>query len=216
MPVNRDFRDLFAALNDAGAEFLVVGAHALAAHGHVRATKDIDVWIRADPENAAKVHRALDAFGAPLANLTPLDLAVPDVVFQIGVAPNRIDILTVVSGLTFGRARGSRQRRRRRRSAAGSSATSCAGCWRPTSCASTWRCAGRASSSRRWGSRGRRASWIGGWGRGGSGSGWSGWRCGGGDGDSDRAAASPSRMPPCAHRNPGAKSAVMRTGFLMP
>ncbi|XXT20090.1 hypothetical protein WME94_00805 [Sorangium sp. So ce429] len=95
MPVNRDFRDLFAALNDAGAEYLVVGAHALAAHGHVRATKDIDVWVRADPENAAKVHRALDAFGAPLANLTPLDLAVPDVVFQIGVAPNRIDILTV-------------------------------------------------------------------------------------------------------------------------
>jgi hypothetical protein len=101
MSVNRDFRDLFAALNDAGAEYLVVGAHALAAHGHVRATKDIDVWVRADPGNAVKVHRALDAFGAPLDNLTPADLAAPDVVFQIGVAPNRIDILTVVSGLTF-------------------------------------------------------------------------------------------------------------------
>src|SRR3954451_20778916 len=55
MQPNRDFRDLFAALNGAGAEYLVVGAHALAAHGHVRATKDIDVWIRADPENAVKV-----------------------------------------------------------------------------------------------------------------------------------------------------------------
>lgn len=70
MAVNRDFRDLFAALNDAGADYLVVGAHALAAHGHVRATKDIDVWIRADPENAARVYAALAEFGAPLANLS--------------------------------------------------------------------------------------------------------------------------------------------------
>jgi hypothetical protein len=101
MQVNRDFRDLFAALNDARAEYLVVGAHALAAHGHVRATKDIDVWIRSDPENAARVHQALDAFGAPLANLSPADLASPGIVFQIGVAPNRIDILTMISGVTF-------------------------------------------------------------------------------------------------------------------
>jgi hypothetical protein len=101
MLVNRDFRDLFAALNDARAEYLVVGAHALAAHGHVRATKDIDVWIRSDPENAARVHRALDAFGAPLANLSAADLASPGIVFQIGVAPNRIDILTMISGVTF-------------------------------------------------------------------------------------------------------------------
>lgn len=101
MQVNRDFRDLFAALNDAGADYLVVGAHALAAYGHVRATRDIDVWIRADAENAARVHQALDAFGAPLTNLSPADLATPDIVFQIGVAPNRIDILTIISGVTF-------------------------------------------------------------------------------------------------------------------
>ena len=66
MQTNSDFRDLFVELNAAGAEYLVVGAHALAAHGHVRATKDLDVWIRADPANAARVHRALGAFGAPL------------------------------------------------------------------------------------------------------------------------------------------------------
>jgi hypothetical protein len=54
MQVNRDFRDLFAALNDAGVDYLVVGAHALAAHGHVRATKDIDVWIRCDPDTASR------------------------------------------------------------------------------------------------------------------------------------------------------------------
>jgi hypothetical protein len=101
MQVNRDFRDLFAALNDAGADYLVVGAHALAAHGHVRATKDIDVWIRCNAENARRVHDALRAFGAPLANLSPADLATPGIVFQIGVAPIRIDILTTISGVTF-------------------------------------------------------------------------------------------------------------------
>ena len=101
MQVNRDFRDLFAALNDAGVDYLVVGAHALAAHGHVRATKDIDVWIRCDPPTAARVYQALRAFGAPLANLSPADLATPGIVFQIGVAPIRIDILTTISGVTF-------------------------------------------------------------------------------------------------------------------
>src|SRR5262249_5639829 len=112
MQVNRDFRDLFAALNDAEAEYLVVGAHALAAHGHVRATKDIDVWILAEPVNAAKVHRALEVFGAPLANLSPEDLAMPGIVFQIGVAPNRIDILTMISGVTFDEAWPARVRSR--------------------------------------------------------------------------------------------------------
>ena len=58
MPTNSDFRDLFAELNAVGAEYLVVGAHALAAHGHVRATKDLDVWIRGGPDNAARVHNA--------------------------------------------------------------------------------------------------------------------------------------------------------------
>jgi hypothetical protein len=101
MQVNRDFRDLFAALNDAGADYLVVGAHALAAHGHVRATKDIDVWIRCDAATAARVYEALRVFNAPLANLSPADLATPDVVFQIGVSPVRIDILTSISGVTF-------------------------------------------------------------------------------------------------------------------
>lgn len=101
MPTNQDFRDLFAALNDAGAEYLVVGAHALAAHGHVRATKDLDVWVRATADNAERVYRALRIFGAPLDDLSVADLRTPDIVFQMGVAPVRIDILTSVSGITF-------------------------------------------------------------------------------------------------------------------
>jgi hypothetical protein len=63
--VSPDFRDLLAAFNAEGVEYLVVGAHALAAHGHVRATKDLDVWVRPDAENAKRVLKALQAFGAP-------------------------------------------------------------------------------------------------------------------------------------------------------
>ena len=101
MQTNNDFRDLFAELNAAGAEYLVVGAHALAAHGHVRATKDLDVWIRASPENASRVYRALGSFGAPLQGLSVEDLAGPDLVFQIGVPPVRIDIITSIDGVEF-------------------------------------------------------------------------------------------------------------------
>jgi hypothetical protein len=101
MQTNPDFRDLFAELNAAAAEYLVVGAHALAAHGHVRATKDLDVWTRASPENAARVHLALAAFGAPLQGLSVQDLAGPDLIFQIGIPPVRIDVITSIDGVTF-------------------------------------------------------------------------------------------------------------------
>lgn len=101
MHVNQDFRDLLFALNDAGADYLVVGAHALAAHGHVRATKDLDIWTRSDSANAERVYQALRAFGAPLESLSVGDLATPGIVFQIGVAPIRIDIITEIDGVTF-------------------------------------------------------------------------------------------------------------------
>jgi hypothetical protein len=99
--MNQDFRDLLAEFNAQQVEFLLVGAHALAAHGHVRATQDLDVWIRPLPENARRVIEALRAFGAPLHDLTEKDLATPGVIFQIGVEPIRIDILTVIDGVQF-------------------------------------------------------------------------------------------------------------------
>jgi hypothetical protein len=101
MQANQDFRDLFAELNAAGAEYLIVGAHALAAHGYVRATRDLDVWVRPAPDNALCVHRALAAFGAPLEGLAVSDLASPGVTFQIGLEPVRIDIITAVDGVVF-------------------------------------------------------------------------------------------------------------------
>ena len=101
MRVSQDFVDLLQSFDDHEVEFLIVGAHALAAHGHVRATKDLDVFIRASPENAARAHRALAAFGAPLEDLTVEDLSTEGTVFQIGVAPVRIDILTHIDGVSF-------------------------------------------------------------------------------------------------------------------
>ena len=101
MTVNRDFRDLFAALNSAGAEFLVVGGYALAVHGHPRFTKDLDVWVRADLDNGPKVWQALHAFGAPMGSLALQDLTAPGIVFQMGIPPNRVDVLTGIDAVTF-------------------------------------------------------------------------------------------------------------------
>lgn len=101
MPVSPDFKDLLSAFNASGVEYLVVGAHALAAHGHVRATGDLDVWIRPEPGNAQRVLEALKAFGAPLQDLSAADLSRAGTVFQIGVAPIRIDVLTSIDGITF-------------------------------------------------------------------------------------------------------------------
>ena len=99
--MNQDFRDLLAEFNARQIDFLLVGAYALAAHGHVRATQDLDVWVRPSPENASRVIEALRAFGAPLQDLTEKDLSTPGVIFQIGVEPIRIDILTVIDGVQF-------------------------------------------------------------------------------------------------------------------
>lgn len=99
--MNRDFVEMLDALSGAAAEFLVVGAHALAVHGHPRATGDLDLWVRASSENAARVWQALVTFGAPLDELRQEDLTTPGIVYQIGVAPNRIDILTSISGVSF-------------------------------------------------------------------------------------------------------------------
>ena len=100
----RDFADLLRAFIDHEVRFLIIGAYALAVHGRPRATGDLDLWVDATPENAARTMRALQAFGAPLADLREADLATPGVVFQIGIAPVRIDILTSVSGVSFGEA----------------------------------------------------------------------------------------------------------------
>lgn len=99
--LNEDYRDMLQALSDEKVRFLLVGAYALAAHGYPRATMDIDIWVMPSPQNADAVLRALHRFGAPLHNLTKEDLQNDETIFQIGVAPRRIDIITAASGLQF-------------------------------------------------------------------------------------------------------------------
>ena len=101
MPLNPDFRDLFSAFNAANVRYLVVGGYAVMHHTQPRYTKDLDVWVEPTPENARRALAALAEFGAPLGQITIADLTNPDTVVQIGLAPNRIDILTEISGVEF-------------------------------------------------------------------------------------------------------------------
>jgi uncharacterized nucleotidyltransferase DUF6036 len=99
--MNRHFVEMLNALSDANAEFLIIGAHAVAAHGFYRSTKDIDIWIRPSPENVARVWQALHRFGAPMHQITVEDLLTVGTIYQIGVDPMRIDILNAVEPLAF-------------------------------------------------------------------------------------------------------------------
>ena len=99
--LNPDYRDMLSAFSDKEVEYLLVGAYALAAHGQVRATGDIDLWVRASSDNAQRIMAALARFGAPLHEVEARDFEVPGVVFQIGVAPRRIDILTSIDAVDF-------------------------------------------------------------------------------------------------------------------
>jgi hypothetical protein len=99
--LNEDYRDMLHVLSEEKVKFILVEAYALAAHGYPRATMDIDIWVMPSPENADAVIRALSRFGAPLHNLTKEDLLEDGTIFQIGVAPRRIDIITTASGLQF-------------------------------------------------------------------------------------------------------------------
>jgi hypothetical protein len=98
-----DFVDLVQSLREEGCEFVIVGAHALAAHGVPRATGDLDVLVRPEAANAERVFRALVRFGAPVAahGIGAKDFATPGEVYQMGLPPRRIDLLTEISGVTF-------------------------------------------------------------------------------------------------------------------
>lgn len=99
--MNPDSVEMLSELSAAGVEFLVVGAHALAAHGIPRATGDLDIWVRPTRGNAELTHTVLARFGAPLEDLTVEDLTQAGTVFQIGLPPARIDILTSITAVTF-------------------------------------------------------------------------------------------------------------------
>lgn len=101
--LNVDFQDIILMLCEAGAEFLIVGGFAVAWHGYARSTGDFDILVRPSADNARRVFAALVRFGAPLqdAGLTETDLTRRELVYQIGLPPRRIDILTDISGVDF-------------------------------------------------------------------------------------------------------------------
>lgn len=98
---NRDFSDLLRTFCEEGVEFCIVGAYAIGVAGYVRATGDLGVWVQPSVENAARVYRALAQFGAALDAVTVQDFTSDDLIFQIGIAPNRIDVLTAISGVSW-------------------------------------------------------------------------------------------------------------------
>lgn len=99
--LNPDYRDILSIFAAEQVEFLLVGAYAMAAYGLPRSTGDIDLWVRRDRRNAKRIMGALAAFGAPLSEVGEDDFLAPGAVFQIGVAPRRIDVLTSIDGVEF-------------------------------------------------------------------------------------------------------------------
>lgn len=99
--LSKDMLDMIETLNQHGVEYLIVGGHAVNAYTEPRATKDLDIWVNTSEENAKKVIRALQAFGAPTSSMSEKDFMDPESFFIIGVKPNRIDILQKVPGLVF-------------------------------------------------------------------------------------------------------------------
>lgn len=100
--LNQDFKEFIQSLNDNQVRYLVVGGYAVAFHGHPRYTKDIDVWVDREPENAKKIIKALEQFGFVSPDLTEKDFLIDDRIIQLGYPPNRIDLITSLPGVNFG------------------------------------------------------------------------------------------------------------------
>lgn len=97
----RDYLELLLCLNDHKVRYLIIGGYAVVQYAEPRYTKDLDIWIEASSTNAKKALKALDAFGAPIDNLTVEDLSKPGLIYVFGIPPVRVDILNKASGCTF-------------------------------------------------------------------------------------------------------------------
>ncbi len=99
--LNEDYKEMLESLLEEKVKFILVGAYALAAHGFPRATGDMDIWVKPHDENSKKVYKALAKFGAPISEIREDEFSQPGLIFQIGVVPRRIDIITKISGVEF-------------------------------------------------------------------------------------------------------------------
>jgi len=99
--LNKDYKEMLQLLLEEQVNFILVGAYALSAHGYPRATGDIDIWVKADESNSKRIYQVLSRFGAPLEQINENGFAGEGIIFQIGVAPRRIDIITQIDGVTY-------------------------------------------------------------------------------------------------------------------
>ena len=99
--LNKDYKEMLQSLLDLDVKFLVIGAYAMAVYGYIRATGDIDIWIMASHNNSEKIYKALKIFGAPMEQITEDAFAKEGTIFQLGVAPRRIDLITRIDGVDF-------------------------------------------------------------------------------------------------------------------
>lgn len=99
--MNADYTDMLKCLNRAGVDYMLVGGWAVNMYGYIRATVDLDIWILADADNARKVYTAVAEFGAPVSEMKPEEFAEYGMIFQIGVAPCMVDIISKISGVSY-------------------------------------------------------------------------------------------------------------------
>jgi predicted nucleotidyltransferase len=101
MQINSDYKDALQCFVEGQVQFLVIGGYAVIKHSEPYNTKDIDLWIAPNRANAERAFEALRRFGAPVAGLSVEDLMKPDMIYQVGVEPVRIDVMCFVPGLDF-------------------------------------------------------------------------------------------------------------------
>ncbi|MFO8053098.1 MAG: hypothetical protein R6U54_03965 [Candidatus Omnitrophota bacterium] len=99
--LNKDYKEILQILLNNEVQFLIVGAYAMGAYGYPRATGDFDIWVKTSAENSKKIYKSLSDFGSPLKDITENTFTEEGIVFQIGVAPRRIDIITHIDGVNF-------------------------------------------------------------------------------------------------------------------
>lgn len=99
--LNKDYKEILQSLLNNEVKFLVVGAYAMGAYGYPRATGDFDIWVETSPKNSQRIYKSLSEFGAPLSGITRKTFTEKGIVFQIGIAPRRIDIITHIDGVNF-------------------------------------------------------------------------------------------------------------------
>ena len=99
--LNKDYKEMLQILLNNEVKFLIVGAYAMGAYGYPRATGDFDIWIEASLDNSRKIYKSLSEFGSPLSDIAKDTFTKKGIIFQIGVAPRRIDIITHIDGVDF-------------------------------------------------------------------------------------------------------------------